>query len=171
MTVNSVTPLEASIEQIITASVQNLGYIIVRVKYHEKSHILQIMIERNDDQAITLDDCEKCTDVISAILDVEDLIQTQYSLELSSPGIDRPLMRIEDFIRFSGHDIKATLSQAVENKRRIKGKLLGVHGNIVQVQLEENILNIPFEIITSAQLLLDYEFGQLSTNKHNTIIH
>jgi len=114
----------------IEASLRNSGYEVVQVKViGGKRTVVGIDVERLDGSLVTIDDCVSANHLISAILDVEDFIKGAYTLEVSSPGADRPLQKISDFERFRGKDVKVELSAAVDGKRKFCGKLLGVERN------------------------------------------
>ena len=117
--------LEEKIASIIAASVQNLGYELVRVKISgsPKHHLLQIMFDRVDGAFVNIDDCKKLHYAVSPILDVEDIIEGRYTLEISSPGLNRPLTRDKDLIKYTGHAIKLTTKLPIADRRRFIGVL------------------------------------------------
>lgn len=120
------TGQEARIAAIVEPVVAGLGYRLVRVRISAMNGgTLQIMAERPDG-SMTLEDCEALSRDISPALDVEDPIEGRYNLEISSPGIDRPLVRRSDFVRWTGHEAKLALDRAVEGRRRFRGTLTGV---------------------------------------------
>src|SRR5215467_7055411 len=103
-----------------------MGYRLVRVLMTSgRRPTLQVMAERLDDLPITLDDCAEISHSVSAILDVADPIAGAYTLEISSPGIDRPLVRAQDYDRFSGFEARIELARPIEGRRRFRGRLLG----------------------------------------------
>ena len=126
------TLIEANIRQIIENAVHDLGFSLVRVQYvggqAGRNH-LQIMTEPAEDREMTVEDCQMLSRHISVLLDVDDPIASPYVLEVSSPGIDRPLTRIEDFNRFSGELVKITLRQMFDGRRRFRGRLTGLSSN------------------------------------------
>ncbi|MBA4274454.1 MAG: ribosome maturation factor RimP [Alphaproteobacteria bacterium] len=148
------------IEALITPSAQALGYDIVQVRFNEaaKRRTLQIMAERSSDKLMTLEDCEKLSRTISALLDVEDNIQGRYSLEVGSPGIDRPLTRPSDFETYKGFDAKIDMNLPVEGRKRFTGHLVGRSDNgsgeeaVLLVDGREWLL--PIAAIQSAKLVL-----------------
>jgi ribosome maturation factor RimP len=120
------TGIDARVAEIIEPVISGLGYLLVRVKLSGQNGLtLQIMAERPDG-TMTVNDCEVISTAISPVLDVEDPIDKQYHLEVSSPGIDRPMVRKSDFTRWAGHIIKCETSVMVEGRKRFKGKILGV---------------------------------------------
>ena len=144
------------IEALITPSAQSLGYDIVQVRFNEtaKRRTLQIMAERSSDKLMTLEDCEKLSRTISALLDVEDNIQGRYSLEVGSPGIDRPLTRKSDFDTYKGFDAKVDMAIAVEGRKRFTGFLEGLDGDNVMLRVDGRLWALPADAIQSAKLIL-----------------
>lgn len=122
--------LSKKIEGVIEEPLANKGYGLVRVLINGGQRlIVGIDIERLDDAPVTVDDCVEASRLISAILDVEDFIKNAYTLEVSSPGENRPLMKIRDFERFCGKDVKIELLSPINGKRKIFGRLLRVEQN------------------------------------------
>ncbi len=133
------TTLEQRIENIISPSVESLGYALVRVKLLEGApRTLQIMAERTSDKQLNIDDCEKISRTVSALLDVEDPITEEYNLEVSSPGIDRPLVKPEDFERYAGFDVKLSTHTPINNRKRFKGILLGYQTDANSIAMKLN---------------------------------
>lgn len=149
------TPQEIQIESMIEPEVNNLGYKLVRVKFFTNTSTLQIMIDRIDDTSVNLDDCEKVSHLVSAILDVEDVISLRYNLEISSPGIDRPLVKLTDFTRFAGSIIKLNATQMIEGRKKFKGKLVKVENLNIHLVCEEVEYIIPFALVESANIVPD----------------
>jgi len=151
----------AQIERLIEPSVRALGFGLVRARLTGRNPpTLQVMIERLDgglgDGGITVDDCAEVSRTISAILDVEDPIAGGYQLEVSSPGIDRPLVRLEDYRRFAGHEAKIEMYSMIEGRKRFRGTLVGVDGDRVKIDLkdDEGMSELPFDGIAAAKLVL-----------------
>lgn len=150
-------PLEERIEALISPSLELMGYRVVRVKMGEgpRHKTLQIMAERIEDGGLNLDDCEEISHQVSAVLDVEDPIAGEYTLEVSSPGLDRPLVKLEDYVRFIGMEAKLGLSYAVEGRKRFKGHILRVEGEDITFQPQDGAaLTIPFHHIAGANLVI-----------------
>jgi ribosome maturation factor RimP len=148
------------IVSVIEPSLADLGYEIVRVHYRTAGRsVLQIMIDRADGAEVTIDDCTLASRTVSALLDVADPIAEAYELELSSPGIDRPLTRAKDFASFAGYEAKLELKQAVDGRRRLRGRLLGLEGDVVKLDESEaeTELELPFSDIAKAKLVLTDE--------------
>jgi len=148
------TPLIQKIEKIITPTASAMGFDIVRVILVGSGRpTLQIMAERAADGAITLDECGKLSQAISAVLDVEGVMDdTPYFLEVGSPGIDRPLTRLKDFDRFAGKEAKIEIEPALDGRKRFKGTLLGIRGETIRLKTEEGEVEIPFTAVQKAKL-------------------
>jgi ribosome maturation factor RimP len=138
--------------------VEAMGYAIVRIMVSgQKRPRLQIMVERRDDRAMTVDDCAEVSRAISAVLDVEDPIAGAHVLEVSSPGIDRPLVRLADFERFAGFDAKIETERPIAERRRFTGRLLGAAGDRVRLRTEAGDVELAHAEIVRAKLLLTDE--------------
>jgi ribosome maturation factor RimP len=143
------------IETLIAPSLEAMGYRIVRVAFTGgRRATLQIMAERIDDAAMTVDDCASVSRTISALLDVADPIASAYMLEVSSPGIDRPLVKREDYQRFAGLEASVELAQPRDGRRRFRGKLVGVEGDEVRLDLGAEQVMLPLAAIARAKLVL-----------------
>lgn len=120
--------VETKIRHIIEAAIEELGFLLVRVLYSGGAgrNQLQIMAEPREDREMTVEDCQAISRHVSALLDVEDPISDAYTLEVSSPGIDRPLTRLADYERFQGELAKITLCLMQDGRRRFNGRLGGV---------------------------------------------
>jgi ribosome maturation factor RimP len=148
------------IEAVIGPSLAAMGYDVVRVLI-SGGHAprLQVMVERTDRAGMTVDDCAEVSRAVSALLDVADPIAGPYTLEVSSPGIDRPLTRLEDYSRFAGHEARLEVRLPIAGRRRFRGRLAGVQDRSIRLepaeatQSEEPVL-IPFDEIQRAKLLL-----------------
>ncbi len=149
----------ARIETLIAPSLEAMGYRLVRVAVTggRRAQVLQVMAERIDDKPMSVDDCTEVTHSVSALLDVEDPIEHAYVLEVSSPGIDRPLVRREDYERFKGHTAKVELATPIHGRRRFRGTLLGVEADQVRVDLGGEIVALPLTRIQRAKLVLTDE--------------
>jgi ribosome maturation factor RimP len=143
----------------ISPSIEAMGYRIVRVALTGgRRPTLQIMAERLDDAAMTVDDCADISRNVSAILDVADPIESEYTLEVSSPGIDRPLVAREDYVRFAGYEAKIETARPVEGRKRFRGRLLGADESAVRLILEgEGEVTVPLGDILKAKLVLTDE--------------
>jgi ribosome maturation factor RimP len=134
-----------------------IGYQIVRLRLMggEEGRLLQIMAER-DDGTMLVEDCTALSRAASEVLDAADPISGDYTLEVSSPGIDRPLTRLADFETYAGYDARLELDRLVENRKRFKGVLAGVHDGDVGIDLEgeDETALIPFAWISEAKLVI-----------------
>jgi ribosome maturation factor RimP len=143
------------IEAMIAPSLDAMGYRVVRVAVTGgRRATLQIMAERRDEQAMTVEDCAEISRTVSALLDVADPIAGAYTLEVSSPGIDRPLVRREDFARFAGFEAKIELNVPQDGRRRFRGKLLGVEGDAVRLLVDDAPVALPLAAVARAKLVL-----------------
>lgn len=155
------TGLEARIALIIEPAIVSLGYRLVRVKLSPLNGMtLQIMAERPDG-TMSVDDCEVLSHDLSPLLDVEDPIDHEYNLEVSSPGIGRPLVRLGDFDRWFGHQAKIELVRPIDGRKRFKGTLAGRDGDVVRLTLEASakgrepeVVSLPVNEIDEARLVL-----------------
>ncbi|WP_022720767.1 ribosome maturation factor RimP [Rhodopseudomonas sp. B29] len=142
---------------------QGMGYRLVRIKVSgEAGCTVQIMAERPDGTML-IDDCEAVSKALSPVLDIADPIDRAYRLEISSPGIDRPLVRRSDFARYSGHLVKIEMSVPHDGRKRFRGLLDGVEGDAVRVlregiaKDEEPLVKLPMHDIGDARLVLTDE--------------
>lgn len=152
---------KAAIDQrlagIITPVIEDLGFELVRVRLMSgKATTLQIMAERPEG-GIEVDQCAEISTAIGATLDVEDPIIDEYTLEVSSPGIDRPLTRLKDFATFEGYEAKIETTELIDGRRRFKGQLAGVEGNDVLINIEEGTVGLNFDWLSDAKLVLTDE--------------
>ena len=148
----------AEVEQLIAGPLEGMGYAIVRVLLSgDRRAKLQIMVERLDGAAITVDDCAAVSREVSAHLDVADPIRSAYILEVSSPGIDRPLTRLDDFARFAGFEARVEMRLPIEGRRRFRGQLCGLDGDRVRIETEDGEVLLPFGDVAKAKLLLTDE--------------
>lgn len=154
--------LDRRIADIITPVIEDMGFEVVRVRLQKsaKETSLQIMAQRPDG-TIEVDDCGAISTAISAVLDVEDPIVEAYDLEVSSPGIDRPLTRLKDFEQWEGYVAKLETTELIDGRRRFKGVLAGVEDDEVLItlddQAEEITIGLKFDWLSDAKLVLTDE--------------
>src|SRR5437763_14012248 len=154
------------IAEIIEPSLDAMGYRLVRVAVLGAGRMtLQIMAERRDEAAMTVEDCADISRSVSALLDVADPIAGAYRLEVSSPGIDRPLVRAEAYDRFAGVEAKIELSQPVPGRKRLRGRLLGRAGDHVRLIAETGEVHVPLSAIARAKLVLTDDLLALAQGK------
>jgi ribosome maturation factor RimP len=147
--------LAPRIEGLIGPIVGDLGFDIVRIQLSNNGdEQLQVMVEPAGGGNVTVDDCATISRAISAILDVEDPIEAAYDLEVSSPGLDRPLVRISDYQRFAGFEAKVETGAPLDGRKRFRGRLGGVDGENVLLSAENEEWVIPFAKIRRAKLML-----------------
>lgn len=156
----SETGVEARIAQIVAPLAREAGYRLVRIRLSGQNGLtLQIMAER-DDGTMTVEDCEELSRLVSPVLDVEDPIEKAYYLEVSSPGIDRPLVRKSDFETAKGHLAKIETSVMVAERKRFRGRIAEVDAEGVVIERDqasygdEPTVKVPFEAMAEARLIL-----------------
>lgn len=147
------------VQEIVEPIIDNLGFEVVRVQLSGNvKKTLQIMIERKDRKNIVVEDCATVSRAISDILDEKDPIEGEYSLEVSSPGLDRPLTKLEHFQRFAGYEAKVETNAEVDGRKRFKGKVLSVDAkNNILLEMEGAQYAIPFDDVNKAKLVLTDE--------------
>jgi ribosome maturation factor RimP len=155
------TTIDRRMAEILTPVIENIGFEVVRIRVQGgKTKTLQVMAERPDG-GIDVDECAQISNAISVLLDVEDPLEDPYALEVSSPGIDRPLTRLKDFETFEGYEAKIETMDAIDNRRRFKGVLAGVEGDEVLLNLDENgetvTIGLQFDLLSDAKLVLTDE--------------
>lgn len=154
------------IEELIAPTVEGMGFSVVRVQLSGKEPLrLQIMAEHQDGAEMVVDDCADISRAVSAVLDVEDPITEAYTLEVSSPGIDRPLVKRRDFERFSGFEARVETGMAVDGRRRFRGRLLGIEGDLVRISVEGVAVDLPFPEIMRAKLILTEDLLRASEGR------
>lgn len=148
----------AEVEALIAPALEAMGFDIVRVLLSGGDRLrLQIMAERLADGGMSVDNCAEVSRAVAAILDVEDPIDQAYTLEVSSPGIDRPLTRLADFDRFAGFEGRVELVHPLDGRRRFSGRLRGTREEQVLLDCEGDEVALPFADMQKAKLLLTDE--------------
>lgn len=148
------------IETLIEPLLEDMGYDLVRVVMigNDDDKTLQIMAERTEDGGMDVDDCAKISYEISALLDVEDPISGAYRLEVSSPGLDRPLVKLVDFERFAGFVAKIETKFLIDNRKRYKGKVLGTtEDNKIKIDIDGTEYEIDIDAVEKAKLVITDE--------------
>ncbi|MCI5095608.1 MAG: ribosome maturation factor RimP [Rhodobacteraceae bacterium] len=150
--------IDRRLAEIISPVIEDMGYELVRIRLMSgKSTILQIMADKPDG-GIEVDDCADISNAVSAVMDVEDPILDAYTLEVSSPGIDRPLTRLKDFEMFEGYEAKLETAEMIDGRRRFKGELAGVEGEDVLINIENHgetvTIGLHFDWLSDAKLVL-----------------
>ena len=148
--------LEKSIETFITSILDSLGYELVQVKVlGSGGGLLQIMCERKSREMMAIEDCVTISNEISGVLIGEGLLPKDWRLEVSSPGVDRPLVKPSDYDRFKGHEISVEAVGLSKKKRPVRGKLMGVSGNLVKLFMDGETFELDITTITKANLFVD----------------
>ena len=151
------TAEDARLLELLDPVAEAAGYDIVRLRLMGGEHVrrLQIMAERPDGTMV-VEDCTALSHAVSEVLDAADPIRGEYTLEVSSPGVDRPLTRLEDFTTYQGYEARLELDRLVENRRRFKGVLAGVEDGQVAIDLdgESETALVPFAWISDAKLII-----------------
>ncbi len=171
----------AALNRLIEPEVTRLGYGLVRVAMvgGTSDPTLQVMAERPDTRQLGLEDCERISRALSEKFDAleadgRDPIDGAYRLEVSSPGIDRPLTRLEDFAEWAGHEARLKLAETVDGARQVSGVIEGVDGDSVRIGSLKGARAIPFTAIASAKLILTDKLiaatAPLSTEGADTIL-
>ena len=144
-----------TVTQTIEPALTDMGYELVRVVVQGTDlQTLQVMVERTDRKEMGLSDCTRVSQTISALLDVADPFPGKWVLEVSSPGIDRPLVKLADYERFQGQAAKIELASEINGRRRFKGVLKGVKEGMILLDFENEELALPFDQIQHAKLTL-----------------
>ncbi|MDT8857674.1 ribosome maturation factor RimP [Paracoccaceae bacterium Fryx2] len=152
------TAIDRRLAEIVTPAIEGLGFELVRIRLMGgKTRTLQIMADRPDG-GIIVEDCATISTAVSAVLDVEDPVEDNYILEVSSPGIDRPLTRLKDFSMWEGYEARIETTELIDGRRRFKGVLAGVEGDEVLIELEEGAetvtIGLKFDWLSDAKLIL-----------------
>ena len=146
----------AAVTKLIEPEVKALGLDLVRVAMigGKSDPTLQVMAERPDTRQLTIDDCSDLSRKISDLLDEADPIEDAYRLEVSSPGIDRPLTRLADYTDWTGHEARIRFDQPIDGAKQVSGIIDGIAGDIVRISTTKGLREVPFQSIASAKLLL-----------------
>jgi ribosome maturation factor RimP len=148
-------PVEERVIALIEPTAKNLGFRVVRVRLSgNRRKRLQIMAERLADGQMSVDDCGRLSRALSPVFDLEDPIQGEYDLEISSPGIDRPLISVADFERFIGHEAKLETAAMIDGRRRWKGQIKAVEGDVIVLAAEGGEARLKFAQLSEARLVL-----------------
>ena len=156
------------LEPILEPAIEAAGYRLVRLRLMGgKTKTLQIMAERPDG-TMNVEDCAKLSHALLDFIEAEDPLEGEYELEVSSPGIDRPLTRLMDFSRYAGHEAKLELVAPIDGRKRFRGKLLGLDGSEVLMETGGTRVTLPFKGIAEAKLVLTDQLiaEDLKARKH-----
>jgi len=152
------TAIDRRLADIVTPVIEGLGFELVRIRLMGgKTRTLQIMADRPEG-GIIVEDCATISTAVSAVLDVEDPVEDEYILEVSSPGIDRPLTRLKDFDMWADYEARLETTELIDGRRRFKGFLRGTEGDEVLIEIEEGAetltIGLQFEWLSDAKLIL-----------------
>lgn len=160
--------LTDKVAALIEPTIEGLGYELVRVQLFGSprgdASTLQIMVEA-EDGTMTVEACAKISREVSVIMDVEDPISSEYVLEVSSPGLDRPLTRLKDFVNYAGYEAKVEMSKTVDDRKRFRGKLLGTEEELILIDVEGETLKLHFADVHKAKLVMTDELVALASAK------
>lgn len=165
--------IETKVASLIADDLSAMGYDLVRVEQMGGGRYitLQVMAERADGNAMTVDDCVKISHAASEKLDTDETMTDRYTLEVSSPGIDRPLVRLKDFERFTGHIARIELEAPQDGQKRFQGSIVRISGNGPEAEIEfstdRGTVSVPMNSIARAKLVLtDALLNAKSSTKH-----
>lgn len=146
----------AAVTKLIEPEVKALGFDLVRVAMTggQSDPTLQVMAERPETRQLNLDDCQSISRRLSDLFDTQDPIEGSYRLEVSSPGIDRPLTRKSDFADWAGHEARIRFGQPIDGAKQVSGIIEGIFGDMIRIATTKGVREVPFEAIASAKLLL-----------------
>jgi ribosome maturation factor RimP len=153
------TPLEEKLTALFAPAIEDRGLRLVCVRMFGDGGLktIQVMAENPATRKLGVDDCAKISREIAALLDVEDIMKDAYRLEVSSPGIDRPLVNLQDFADFSGFEAKVEIDPPLEGRKRFKGRLKGTDNGLIKMETENGAVALPFAAINKAKLILTDE--------------
>jgi ribosome maturation factor RimP len=135
----------------------NEGMELVDIEYRRESKGWVLRLTLDKEGGVTLDDCTRVSQEVGRSLDVEDFIQAPYTLEVSSPGLTRPLRREKDFMKYRHRLIKVKTIDPIENRRQFRGRLLGISENRIEIEFDGGIIQIPLSNVTKANLEIDQD--------------
>lgn len=151
------TAIDRRLAAIVAPVIEGMGFELVRLRLMAgKKPTLQIMADRAGG-GIEVEDCAEISRQVSAVLDIEDPIEGEYTLEVSSPGIDRPLTRLKDFDRWDGYEARLETTELIDGRRRFKGVLQGVEDDEVLIEIPEGTIGLRFDWLSDAKLVLTDE--------------
>lgn len=154
------------VTNVIKDTLNMLGFDLVTVSIKgSNAKILEVSIDKLDGTKVTIEDCKIANRNISALLDVEDVIKDSYYLHVSSVGLERPLLKIEDYIKSIGQEVKIKLTELVDGKNHYQGKIIKIEDGLIDIQLKAGIKSIDFNLIKKANLVLTDEMFRKLLNK------
>jgi ribosome maturation factor RimP len=145
------SPLENQLEMLFSDMIDEKGFELVRISYRDG--ILQIMAEPKDrDLEMTVEHCASISRAAARILDEQDPITSQYRLEVTSPGVSRPLIKREDYVRFQGELVKVTISALIDGRRRFHGRLIGINNDKIELDTSFGPVSLDYGLVEAAKL-------------------
>jgi ribosome maturation factor RimP len=149
------TGLPEKVWNLTEPSIEDMGFQIVRIQITgEQNKLLQVMVEHKDAREMVVNDCAVVSRAIAVVLDAHDPIKGAYTLEVSSPGIDRPLVRCDDYRRFAGFEAKVEMDCLIEGQKKFRGRLIGIDNELVRMKIDEQEVSLPFSDIRRAKLVI-----------------
>ena len=147
---------QAHLWELFEPVVNGMGYELIEIEHfpNPKHGVLRLYIDKED--GITVDDCSSVSHQISALIDVEDPVRGQFNLEISSPGADRPLRRLQDFQRFTGSLVKLKTAMPLEGQRNFKGRLLEASEDTVVIETDDEEISLPMSAVEKARIVPEY---------------
>ena len=148
--------LTERLRDLLAPALEKLGYELIQVEQiATRPPVLRLYIDLPGDAGVTLDDCQKVSQYVSGLLDVEDPLPGAYALEVSSPGLDRPLVTAEHFRRFVGSEARVQLHRPLHGARRLRGRLCGEVDGVIEMEVDGQRLSLPLAEIRAARLVPD----------------
>ena len=145
--------VSADLRKLFEPTVQALGFELVHVEWAGTEHRSILRVYLDSLAGVVVDDCARVSEQLSAVLDVEGLVDGPYALEVSSPGLDRPLVKPADFERFSGETIRIHMRESLAGRKNFKGRLIGIRDGQVIVDMDEQMVELAFDSIEKARLV------------------
>ncbi len=147
--------LLVKLHEIVAPAVEAVGYELWRCEYISQGHPSILRVYIDSEQGVNIDDCALASHQISAVLDVEDPITGEYNLEVSSPGLERPLFKLEHYQRFIGEQVKVHLGASLNGRKNFSGEIKNVANNIIEFVVDEEVFELPYSSIQKAHLIAD----------------
>ncbi len=150
-------PLLVRIENLLKPAIEDLGYEFVGLEYGDQGRGMLLRIYIDSKAGIQISDCEATSRRVGALLDVEDVIARHYDLEVSSPGLDRPLFRAEHYRRFISRQVKIVMAVPQSGRRRFTGVLRDFNGEQIIIEMDDEVFELPFADVASARLVPEFK--------------
>lgn len=144
-------------EKMFTPVVESMGFELVGVEFSSSDHHGHMRVYIDKEGGINLEDCTEVSHQLSAILDVEDPVQVAFDLEVSSPGLNRPLFKVADFAKFVGEKVKIKLAIPQNNRRNFKGVITAVEGDVIELDIDDERFKLSFNSVAKANLVFNFK--------------